>query len=118
MDKPIVLIVEDEALLRMDAVDFIEDAGFETIEAAHADAAIAILSSRSDIAAVFTDIEMPGSMDGMKLAHAVREGWPPIAIVVASGRVFPSQGELPERAHFMQKPYRPADVVALLKAAA
>lgn len=96
MSKLVVLIVEDEPLLRMDAVDFIEEAGFEVIEAAHAEEAIAILKARRDIAVVFTDIEMPGSMDGMKLAHVVRLGWPPILIVVASGRVMPREGELPE----------------------
>lgn len=118
MQKLVVLVVEDEALLRMDAVDFIEDAGFEVIEAGHADDAIAILNTRRDIAVVFTDIEMPGSMDGIKLAHAVRDRWPPITIVVASGRVVPNAGELPERVRYIKKPYRPADVIAALREAA
>ncbi len=118
MLKPIVLIVEDEPLLRMDAVDFIENAGFEAIEAAHADEAIAILRSRQDIAVVFTDIEMPGTMDGIKLAHAVRDGWPPVVIVVASGRVIPRESELPEQACYIRKPYRPAEVISALRQAA
>jgi CheY-like chemotaxis protein len=118
MSKQVVLIVEDEALLRMDAVDFIEDAGFEVVEAMHADDAIAILKARRDIAAVFTDIEMPGSMNGIKLAQAVRSGWPPVTIVVASGRVVPDAGELPERVCYIRKPYQPAEVIAALKRAA
>jgi CheY-like chemotaxis protein len=74
----VVLIVEDEMLLRMRAVDMVEDAGFTSVEAVDADQAVAILESRSDIALLFTDIQMPGSMDGIKLAHVVRERWPPI----------------------------------------
>jgi two-component system, response regulator PdtaR len=75
---PAVLIVEDEPLVRLGAVQTIEDAGFEVIEAANADEAIEILEKRSDIRVVFTDVHMPGSMDGLKLAHAVRNRWPPI----------------------------------------
>lgn len=118
MSKLVVLIVEDEPLLRMDAADFIEEAGFEVIEAAHADEAIAILKNRDDIAIVFTDIEMPGSMDGLKLAHAVRRGWPPVAIVVTSGRVAPGEGHLPANVRYLRKPYRPADVIEAFQTAA
>jgi CheY-like chemotaxis protein len=75
---PVVLVVEDEMLLRMRTVDMVEDAGFTSVEAVDADDAVAILESRSDIALLFTDIQMPGSMDGLKLAHAVHERWPPI----------------------------------------
>lgn len=84
---PIVLIVEDEMLLRMRAVDMVEDAGFTSIEAVDADQAVAILESRSDIALLFTDIQMPGSMDGLRLAHAVHERWPPIKIILVSGQL-------------------------------
>ena len=83
---PAVLVVEDESLVRLGAVTIIEDAGFEVIEAASADEAIGILECRSDIRVVFTDIHMPGSMDGLKLAQAVRDRWPPIKIIVTSGR--------------------------------
>ena len=93
---PAVLIVEDEALIRMGAVRMIEDAGFEVIEAANADEAIQILESRSGIRVVFTDIHMPGSMDGLKLAHAVRDRWPPIKIIVTSGRELLTERDLPE----------------------
>jgi CheY-like chemotaxis protein len=118
MSKLVVLIVEDEPLLRMDAADFIAEAGFEVIEAAHADEAIAILKARRDIAVVFTDIEMPGSMDGMKLAHAVRLGWPPVLVVVTSGRVQPREGDLPANVRYLRKPYRPAEVIEAFREAA
>jgi CheY-like chemotaxis protein len=72
-----VLIVEDEAILRVNAAEIIQDAGFKVMEAANADEAIAILEARSDICIVFTDIQMPGSMDGLKLAHFIRYRGPP-----------------------------------------
>jgi CheY-like chemotaxis protein len=84
---PVILIVEDEFLLRLDSAETIEHAGFEVIQAANADEAIAILNARLDIHVVFTDIQMPGSMDGLKLARFVRNRWPPIKIVATSGRV-------------------------------
>jgi two-component system, response regulator PdtaR len=118
MSKLVVLVVEDEPLIRMDAVEFIEGAGFEALDAAHADEAIAILRTRNDVAVVFTDIEMPGSMDGIKLAHAVRLGWPHVTIVVASGRVVPKAGDLPENTHYIKKPYRPIEVIAAVRNAA
>ena len=86
-NRPAVLVVEDEPLLRMDAIDLIEDAGFKTYEAASADAAIEIIRNHEDICFLFTDIDMPGSMDGLKLAEHVRAGWPSVAILIASGVV-------------------------------
>ena len=99
---PVILIVEDEPLIRQAAVRTIEDAGFEIIEAANADEAIRILEGRRDIRVVFTDIHMPGSMDGLKLAHAVRNRWPPIRIIVTSGREFLTEQDLPEGGRFFQ----------------
>jgi CheY-like chemotaxis protein len=84
---PKVLIVEDEMMLRMRAVDIVEDAGFSPIEAVSADEALSILESRSDISLLFTDIQMPGSMGGLKLAHAVHDRWPAIKIILVSGQV-------------------------------
>jgi CheY-like chemotaxis protein len=95
---PNVLIVEDEMVLRMRAVDIVEDAGFQPVEAVNADQAIAILESRSDISLLFTDIQMPGSMDGLKLAHAVHDRWPAIKIILVSGQVNPSEAESPPTA--------------------
>lgn len=102
----------------MDAADFIAEAGFEVVEPAHADAAIAILKNRHDVAVVFTDIEMPGSMDGIELAHVVRCGWPPVVIVVKSGRVAPGEAHLPANVRYLKKPYRSADVIEALQTAA
>ena len=87
--KIIVLVVEDEFLLRLEAVDFLEEAGFVVHQASDADEAIALLELHVDIQVVFTDIHMPGSMDGLKLAHYVRGRWPPIKLFIASGLARP-----------------------------
>jgi CheY-like chemotaxis protein len=110
----IVLVVEDEPLLRMAAVDLVEEAGLQALEASNADAAILLLETRSDIRIVFTDIDMPGSMDGIKLAAAVRKKWPPISIIVVSGHRKPDAGELPDGSIFFTKPYPIPDVIATL----
>ncbi|MFH6782171.1 response regulator [Methylobacterium sp. MA0201] len=117
MPQPIVLVVEDEPFLRMDAVDIVESAGFAAIEAPHADAAIEILIARQDIAVVLTDIEMPGSMNGIGLAHAVRDGWPTIRVVVLSGRLHPKPQDLPAGVRFIAKPFRPAQIEEALRPA-
>jgi CheY-like chemotaxis protein len=117
--RPVVLIVEDEFLLRMDAVCMITEAGFEVVEADNADDAIEILEARRDISVVFTDIQMPGSMDGLKLARAVRGRWPPIKIVATSGLVDVGEKDLPEGGRFLPKPYQAkalADVLLELTA--
>src|ERR1700722_17883314 len=113
--RPVVLIVEDEFLLRMDSAAAIEEAGFEVVQAANADEAIAILRMRSDISVVFTDIQMPGSMDGLKLARFVRDRWPPIKIIATSGHVTVDEDDLPDGSVFLPKPYRGAHVVATLR---
>jgi DNA-binding NtrC family response regulator len=109
--KAVVLIVEDEPFLRMAGAAMVQDAGFEPIEASNADEAMRILKSRNDVRLILTDIEMPGgSVNGLKLAAAVRKRWPPIAIIIVSGQCVPSAGELPEGSTFYAKPY-PQDVV-------
>ena len=113
--RPVVLIVEDEFLIRMRAADIIEDAGFEVVEAADADEAILILESRGDILVVFTDIRMPGSMDGLKLAHAVRDRWPPVHIVATSAH-HTLIDELPAGTVFLPKPYSERKIVGALDA--
>ena len=105
-----VLIVEDEPLIRMGAVYQIEDAGFEVYEAASADAAIALLELHKEIRLIFTDVDMPGSMDGLKLAHYVRGRWPPVKIIVTSGHVKVAKESLPAGALFLPKPYDPAEI--------
>ena len=113
--KPVVLVVEDEWLLRMDAAEMITAAGFEVVEAIDADQAIEILESRCDIAMVFTDVQMPGSMDGLKLARAVRGRWPPIKIIATSGLVDVGEKDLPEGGRFLPKPYRPNELTNVLR---
>jgi CheY-like chemotaxis protein len=112
--RPVVLVVEDDHLLRLDAADMISAAGFDVVEAANADEAIAILESRNDITVVFTDIQMPGSMDGLKLARAVRGRWPPIKIVTTSGQRIFEETDLPEGGRFLPKPYSPVQVRGVL----
>jgi CheY-like chemotaxis protein len=112
---PVVLVVEDEMLLRMDAVDMIAAAGFEVVEAGDADQAIEILEARRDITVIFTDIQMPGSMDGLKLARAVRGRWPPIKIIATSGRALISETDLPEGGRFLPKPYSPGQITGVLR---
>ena len=113
--RPVVLIVEDDFLLRLDAVDMVAAAGFEVVDAANADQAIEILEARPDITVMFTDIQMPGSMDGLKLARAVRGRWPPIKIVATSGHLFVEEKELPEGGRFLPKPYSPYQVTSVLR---
>jgi len=108
----VVLVVEDEMLLRMRAVDMVEDAGFTSVEAVGADEAVAILESRSDIALLFTDIQMPGGMDGLRLAHAVHERWPPIKIILVSGRLQPASVDIPADSRFFGKPLEAKEMIA------
>ncbi len=111
MDRPVVLVVEDEPLLRLFAIDMIEDAGFAVIDVASADAAIAVLEARADVRIVFTDVDMPGGIDGIKLAACIRDRWPPIEIIITSGKPWPSGVSLPSDAVFFSKPYRQDRVI-------
>jgi two-component system, response regulator PdtaR len=113
--RPVVLIVEDEFLIRMDAVDMVKSAGFEVVEAESADEAIIILEDRPDITVVFTDVQMPGSMDGLKLAAAIRGRWPPIKIVATSGLRDIGEDDLPAGSRFLPKPYSPVQIVGTLR---
>src|SRR5205085_9987275 len=115
-EVPNVLVVEDEMILRMRAVDIVEDAGFCPVQAVNADEAIAILESRSDISLLFTDIQMPGSMDGLKLAHAVHDRWPAIKIILVSGQVNPSEAERPADSRFFGKPLSVEQMITELQA--
>lgn len=111
-----VLVVEDEMLLRMRAVDIVEDAGFTAVEAVNADEALSILETRSDIDLLFSDIQMPGSMDGLKLAHAVHERWPSIKIILVSGQVQVSDSDKPTDSLFIGKPLDVKKMVGELQA--
>ncbi|MEO6014239.1 MAG: response regulator [Devosia sp.] len=100
-----VLVVEDEPMIRFAAVTNLEDEGFDVVEATNADQAIAILTARPDIHILFTDIDMPGSMDGLKLSAFVRDRWPPVRIIVTSGKRLVEITELPAGSVFFPKPY-------------
>jgi two-component sensor histidine kinase/DNA-binding response OmpR family regulator len=113
---PNVLVVEEEMMLRMRAVDMVEDAGFNPIEAVNADDALAILESRSDIELLFTDIQMPGSMDGLKLANAVHERWPLIKIILVSGQLKLTDGDKPADSRFFGKPLEVKQMIAEMQA--
>src|SRR5262252_4072217 len=104
--RSVVLVVEDENLVRMSAIDMVEEAGFEAIAASDADEAIRILESRNDIRAVFTDIQMPGSMDGLRLARVVRNRWPPVALIVTSGQTNVMETDIPTGGRFFAKALR------------
>lgn len=114
--RPLILVVEDEALVRMTLVDVLEDAGFKVIEAVHADEALRVLKAVSDIQALVTDVEMPrGSINGFELARRVRTERQEIGVLIASGRAAPKTGDLPDGALFIGKPVHPETLVRLLK---
>jgi CheY-like chemotaxis protein len=112
---PVILVVDDEALLRMLAADHFADAGFEVLEAVNGAEAMALICERPDIKAVVTDVQMPGDPDGFELARAVREACPDCAIVVVSGRAVPAAGDLAERARYVPKPYVGREIVRLVE---
>lgn len=111
----IVLVVEDEMVLRMRAVDIVEDAGFVPIQAVSADEAIQILESRDDISLLFTDIQMPGSMDGLKLAHEVHSRWPHIKIILVSGQIVVTDADKPSDSRFFSKPLEISQMILQLQ---
>ena len=112
--KPVVLIVEDEILVHLYAIDIVEGAGFEAMAASNADEAIRILESRNDIRAVFTDVQMPGSMDGLRLARVVRNRWPPVALIITSGQTNVCETDLPTGCQFVPKPYGAVQIRSIL----
>ena len=112
-----VLIVEDEILVRVVAVAILSDAGFDIIEADHAEAALTIFGSRAaDITLLFTDITMPGDLNGLNLAHHVQRRWPQIALLITSGEKPPQREGLPRDSRFMPKPYTSDHVEAQIRA--
>ncbi len=103
--KHVVLVVEDSPIIRMGAVELVLSAGYEALQARDADEAIRILESRSDIDLVFTDVQMPGTMDGIRLSHYIRERWPPVKLILASGNAILEESSLPKGSGFFAKPY-------------
>lgn len=113
-DRKTVLVVEDEAILRLMAVGMVESAGFEAVAAASGSEAVRVLETRANIAVVFSDIKLPG-MDGVSLARAIRDRWPVLPIILTSGHYHEGQVKLPPHSLFFAKPYRVKEVVAALK---
>jgi two-component system, response regulator PdtaR len=112
--RPVILVVEDDPIIRMGALQFVIYAGFEPLEAENADEAIRILEARSDIHLVFTDVGMPGTMDGIKLAHHIRQRWPLVKLIVASGKAILDESHLPAGARFFPKPYSDSTIVGAM----
>lgn len=103
---PFALVVEDNPLVLMIACDILEEAGFRFFAACDAQAALAVLAENGgQVTLLFTDVEMPGSINGFELAHRVAERWPEIDIIVASGRLTPAVGDIPGKATFISKPF-------------
>ena len=113
--SPTILAVEDEVLIREYLMELLRDAGYEVAAASNANDAIAILESRSDIRLIITDINMPGSMDGLRLAAAVRGRWPPIKIIVVTSQARPRDDQMPRGSLFLSKPYDPKRLVAAVQ---
>jgi len=114
MKNAAILIVEEEALIRMESADIVKDAGFTAIEARDAYEAISILNIRHDIRVVFVDIKLSGSTDGLRLAYAIRDRWPPVHLILTSGLSVTNEDKLPENALFVPKPYSTEQVTAAL----
>jgi len=117
LHRPVVLLVEDELLVRLTQVDILREAEFWVVEAQDADEAFDLLKKRRDINVVLTDVNMPGSMDGFEFARLVRQGWPDVGVLVISGKLVPKPGDLPDGTHFLQKPIRSEALVNALKQA-
>ncbi len=113
--KAKVLVVDDEALIRLDLAQALSDVGFDVIEVGSAEDALAVLTASSDVAVMITDIELFGSTDGVKLAWAVRTKWPPIHIIVVSGRHRLDELHLPDRSRFFVKPYNVQLVIGAVR---
>lgn len=113
--KPKLLVVEDDGLIRLDLVDLLQEAGFDVIDAAHAEAALVLLETTSDVTALLTDIDMPGAINGIELARTVHQRWPDCRIVVISGRYHPAADVLPPATRFLIKPVSERRIEKVLK---
>ena len=113
--RTVVLVVEDEALLRALTVGILEDVGFEVVEAPTADFATLVLEKRSDIRVVVTDVNMPGRLNGFQLARIIEDYHRHVRVVVASGKSFPAPGEMSPDAIFMMKPYSNDTLVQVVR---
>lgn len=110
-----VLVVEDEALIRMFAADSLMDNGFAVLEAANAAEALRILEEHDEVDVLFTDVNMPGPMDGLDLAGQVHDRRPELGLIVTSGRGTPDLARLPLSSIYLAKPYRPQQLAAAVE---
>lgn len=115
-DKQTVLVVEDDVLVRMHGVDILEDAGFTVLEAETADDAITLLQGQQDVHLLFSDIDMPGSMNGLELAQLVRDRWPKVRLLLTSGHHHIEEEALPEHGRFVRKPWTRERLIATIQA--
>ena len=113
----LVLIVDDEAILRFIASDVLEDSGFQVLEAENAKAALMVLADHPDVRVLFTDINMPGALDGLDLAREAHARWPHLKLVITSGRLRPADSEIPDDGRFVAKPYSPDHLVGEIRKA-
>jgi two-component system, response regulator PdtaR len=113
--KPAILVVEDETLVRLWAAGLLEENGFSVLEAKDADAALKVLESRPEVELLFTDVQMPGSLNGMELAREVHARWPHILLVITSGRERPTRAEIPDGGRFVAKPYSAEELLGQVK---
>lgn len=111
IERQTVLVVEDEMLIRFNIVDALEAAGFNVLEACDVEEAVAVLNAYPEISAVFTDVDMPGSMDGLKLAAVVYAKWPATKIIVTSGHRHVTEADIPVKSRFFSKPYNPTTII-------
>jgi two-component system, response regulator PdtaR len=109
---PLALVVDDEELLRMYAAGVLEDHGFKVVEAENAAAALNALEANSNVRLLFTDIQMPGKLNGMDLAREVHARWPDVLLVITSGQTRPNPADIPDDGRFIKKPYRAADLLS------
>lgn len=110
--RPVALVVEDEALVRMYACEILEERGFNVLQAATAERALKVMEAAPDVRLLFTDIQMPGAFDGMDLARQVHARWPKVLLVITSGQKTPSRAEIPDDSRFVAKPYRAEELIS------
>ena len=114
-DLPIVLLVEDEPLIRLVASDVLTEAGYRVIEAVNSEEALTLIEAKPDTVALVTDVKMPGAVDGFALARLVAGRWPHVGIVVTSAHALAGEGDLPAGSEFLPKPYQPSTLIAAVR---
>jgi DNA-binding NtrC family response regulator len=114
-DRPVLVLAEDEPMVRWYAADFLDEAGFKVFEACHAEEALALLGSRPDVQVLVTDVEMGKGKNGVELAREVQQRWPWVVVLIVSGRAYPDRHDLPDGAVFLSKPYTPTAILRAIQ---